>query len=1051
MKESEVACIDNSFLKKYIVTGTKEGCMSNNGSKLRKLCATLLKKKFTNKNMLADLDVPSLFAGISFFNFCVGLHQSTDFPVNLVNDLLSLTLTLLCDILSEHEDQSISYSSGKDKYQNETVKSQLINLLTDLMLNLLVYLNCDTSSNDHCTVKILVGLLNYPDVHVVQRLLCCLIYLSQKKSSRTHLTKIFNSNLIIKLLSTEDEIQKRLVVCLIYTLIVEDEYFKNLSTNQLILAKFLSLISNETNVVMQKQFVKSQMNSEDTFKFIEVDNYFIFLWTIEKNAVIENLAPLQTYIVLCLEKLIQVIKCQKILRNHNGITVLLKCLNNDSQIQPKHNNNNNNNAIYQGFATLGDISPSLKALQLSGSCTNEKELVYTLDRYTIQCNASICAILAELALNDFYAEIIARENGIYLIGSQLLIREDIDSDSKESRKIKPALEVTSELANQLGPTKLKHDFLKINLVNIRHLYANAFCALRRLFMSEHNRRLIKSFLPSLLLSELVEIDITSTRMDDYKTLLSVFESLNDEERNELKIGILSCDIHQTPTHSIREYSITELLGTGAYGKVYKATKENVSSISYAVKEVSTSQVFFGKNFDERQKCINRILNEVNIIRQQLRHPNIVRYYKTFLHCDHLYIVMELLEGVSLTELLLSMKEKNTYFIESRVWHIFIQLILGIRYLHKEKKILHRDLSSNNIMISEGDKATITDFGLAYHKNFGSCETKSTVGTLVYACPEIVQNLPYDEGADIWALGCILYQMCTFISPFQGECILSTASRIVKGEYESVKVKCSNRYSNLIDEVIRACLNPDPRKRPDIIGVAAYLTDNILSHLDASHLKCLKLKGKLKEFQNTFMCNLCSSSNTFQQNLMKLDKNETEIISDNLSSDAKMNSNPENKSAKQSAIITPTVIINQKNLRQINDPMLGMVSVMHKLGYLTQELPSNVNSKYQIVQYIVQSYQCRLFASGVEPISMKTELFKLASYSSECVNEEFLEANIYTLIKEFNNQGGDSLLSILEEFLPDMATIWKETNQINYAILMHLIDLLLKELTTYFQR
>ncbi|VDQ03327.1 unnamed protein product [Trichobilharzia regenti] len=139
-----------------------------------------------------------------------------------MNDLLSLTLTvsyyiqlilgtvqLLCDILSEREDQSISYSSGKDKFKNETVKSQLIILLTDLMLNLLVYLNCDTSFNDQCTIKILVDLLNYPDAHVVQRSLCCLIYLSQKKSSRTHLTKMFNSNLIIKLLSNEDEIQKR--------------------------------------------------------------------------------------------------------------------------------------------------------------------------------------------------------------------------------------------------------------------------------------------------------------------------------------------------------------------------------------------------------------------------------------------------------------------------------------------------------------------------------------------------------------------------------------------------------------------------------------------------------------------------------------------------------------------------------------------------------------------------------------------------------------------------------------------------------------------------
>lgn len=67
--------------------------------------------------------------------------------------------------------------------------------------------------------------------------------------------------------------------------------------------------------------------------------------------------------------------------------------------------------------------------------------------------------------------------------------------------------------------------------------------------------------------------------------------------------------------------------------------------------------------------------------------------------------MELLDGVSLTELLISFKEKNIYFSESQIWNMFIQLILGLRYLHKEKKILHRDLSSNNIMISEGNKVS----------------------------------------------------------------------------------------------------------------------------------------------------------------------------------------------------------------------------------------------------------------------------------------------------------------------------------------------------------
>ncbi|KAF6773201.1 hypothetical protein AHF37_08317 [Paragonimus kellicotti] len=69
----------------------------------------------------------------------------------------------------------------------------------------------------------------------------------------------------------------------------------------------------------------------------------------------------------------------------------------------------------------------------------------------------------------------------------------------------------------------------------------------------------------------------------------------------------------------------------------------------------------------------------------------------------LFIVMEMLEGLSLTELLNSMHEKKAYFEEHRIWRMFIQLVLALRYLHREKGIFHRDLSSNNIMVGEGDK------------------------------------------------------------------------------------------------------------------------------------------------------------------------------------------------------------------------------------------------------------------------------------------------------------------------------------------------------------
>ncbi|CAI2724370.1 unnamed protein product [Schistosoma spindalis] len=776
-----------------------------------------------------------------------------------------------------------------------------------------------------------------------------------------------------------DQAERRLKLYLLHVLTEDDNYLKRLSTKPLLIPKLLSLISCEHESSKPE---RTKIDEENLLKILKLTDYFAFVQTIEMNGIIENLTSLSTYIILCLEKLIKISKCQRILRNHNGIPILLNylrvCLQYKSNLsKPRNVRELSNCSVY--------INSSTYTVNTSIECLCETKSVHDFDQDTIRRNTSICGILSQLAMNDFYAQIIARENGIYLIGSQLLIKYSVESELKQT--------------NNVGEQQII-DINKFGLASIRHLYVNAFCALRRLFISEHNRRLIKSFLPSSLLSELIEIDIkTSTITNDYENLVNLLESMNNEEYNELIEGIISCDVNRTPIHCVREYSILELLGTGAYGKVFKATKDKMPHNSYAIKKVSTSQIFFGRTSDERQKCIDRILNEVNVIRQQLRHPNIVRYYKTFLDSDHLYIVMELLDGVSLTELLISFKEKNIHFRESHIWNIFIQLILGLRYLHKEKKILHRDLSSNNIMISEGNKVTITDFGLAYHKTFNSNETKSTVGTLFYACPEMIQCLPYGEGADIWALGCILYQMCTFTSPFQGECILSTASRIVKGEYQSVKIKCPNQYSNLVDQIIEVCLKPDPTQRPDITGVATYLTSDILSQLDATQSKCAKIKGKLKEFQNTIICDLCCP--------FKHSKDEQ--VYEKLSTYINNVGVPDSNVGKISttAQISPTITISQGNLREINDPVLGMITVMHKLGYLSQEssFNNNISLEYEAIQYIVKSYQHRLFAAGIEPITIKEELFKLTSHCSDCVNYKFLEIN--------NKESNSSLLNILK--------------------------------------
>lgn len=75
--------------------------------------------------------------------------------------------------------------------------------------------------------------------------------------------------------------------------------------------------------------------------------------------------------------------------------------------------------------------------------------------------------------------------------------------------------------------------------------------------------------------------------------------------------------------------------------------------------------------------------------------------------NKLCIVMELIDGAPIGEHFQSLKEKKETFSESRIWNIFIQMVLALRYLHKEKSIVHRDLTPNNIMLSENDKVTIS--------------------------------------------------------------------------------------------------------------------------------------------------------------------------------------------------------------------------------------------------------------------------------------------------------------------------------------------------------
>lgn len=220
---------------------------------------------------------------------------------------------------------------------------------------------------------------------------------------------------------------------------------------------------------------------------------------------------------------------------------------------------------------------------------------------------------------------------------------------------------------------------------------------------------------------------------------------------------------------IRGYILQEVLGRGAFGTVYQVQRESGDKL-YAMKELSLREMqkagaigIPGGNNNARggggdptttgetvKQAASELGKEIDIL-SQLDHPNIVRYYTSFLEGPSVYIVMELVDGSSLLDHINSWVEKGVQMAEESIWPIFIQLCLALCYMHMEKRVVHRDLTPSNIMISDEKVVKVTDFGLARQTHNGTV-LQSAVGTISFSCPEIVMHESYTDKADIWSLG-----------------------------------------------------------------------------------------------------------------------------------------------------------------------------------------------------------------------------------------------------------------------------------------------------------
>ncbi|CAI2375852.1 unnamed protein product [Moneuplotes crassus] len=240
--------------------------------------------------------------------------------------------------------------------------------------------------------------------------------------------------------------------------------------------------------------------------------------------------------------------------------------------------------------------------------------------------------------------------------------------------------------------------------------------------------------------------------------------------------------------SLKDFKVIKEIGRGAYGTVYKV-QSYIDRNTYALKKIN--------EINKTQKA--SALKEVKILKR-MNHPNIIRYYHSFVEYDNLYILMEYADGGDLYHKMKEYKSMNKKWTEKEIWCFAYEILLGIEYLHA-KNIIHRDVKTLNIFITEDKHIKLGDLGVSKIVNSMIPLQGTRVGTPLYLAPELIRHQPYSFKIDIWAIGCALYHIMCFEPPFIGENLFILGNTIVHNKPKGIPKNYSTKLSLFIEKLL----------------------------------------------------------------------------------------------------------------------------------------------------------------------------------------------------------------------------------------------------------
>ena len=270
---------------------------------------------------------------------------------------------------------------------------------------------------------------------------------------------------------------------------------------------------------------------------------------------------------------------------------------------------------------------------------------------------------------------------------------------------------------------------------------------------------------------------------------------------------------------LEDYELRERLGTGTVGAIFLAIKKGTDEV-YAVK-------FLSHAVSSNDLIVSRFNREMLIL-ERLDHPNILAYYGGGKHDDQLFYVMEYIKGGTLKDLL----TRTGPLTWQEAAESARQIAAALQHAHNHG-IIHRDLKPGNVFITETGELKLGDFGIARDTHAHDLtDAGLTVGTYSYMAPELVRGERGITGlVDLYALGCLLFELLTGRPPYQGDNFAQIFDQHLKSEPPSVIAHGVNCPPE-IDQLIRELLFKDPENRPFNARAVQGLLGHLL-HLDES--------------------------------------------------------------------------------------------------------------------------------------------------------------------------------------------------------------------------